>query len=98
MNINWDLINEVMSRAKLTTQAVNPVKLHDKVFKGNAQQVKFFVELEKVIHETHEKDAALDTAVLLIADRDAMVAELQESVKASGVLSMGLGAKRKDAE
>lgn len=87
-----------MSRAKLTTQAVNPVKLHDKVFKGNDQQVKFFVEIEKVIHETHEKDAALDTAVLLIAERDALIAELQESVKASGLLSMGMGAKRDPAK
>ena len=73
---------------------VNPLPF-DRLYKGNREEADFWAS---AILERREMLTALDTAAFLIAERDAELNDLRESVKISGDLSMGLGAKRRDAE
>jgi len=88
-----NIIDDILERARFH-YGVNP-RAWDRLFKGNNEKATFFSAL---IRERGEMIAALDTASHLIAERDAELADLREAVKASGVLSMGLGEKRKDSE
>lgn len=71
---------------------VNPLPF-DRLFKGNKEESAYWME---AVRERREMLATLNTAAHLIAERDAELSDLRETVKASGNLSMGLGAKRVD--
>jgi hypothetical protein len=93
MIINYKLLNRVRDRAVLATMGVNPIKV-DRVFRGTNEELEFLSEFIKYVREHEEQAATLDTAALLIAERDAELIDLRESIKASGLISMGVGERR----
>jgi len=94
--MNTDIIDKIHQRVPLCF-GVNPLPF-DRLFKGTKGEAEFWKAAVIERREYKEALAALDTAVLLIEERDALIADLQESVKASGLLSMGVGAKREPSK
>lgn len=85
-----NLIDKILERAEKKCFGVNVLPI-DRLHKGTKEELRFY---ELLIRERREMLATLDTAALLIAERDAELADLRETVKASGHISMSLGAKR----
>ena len=81
------MIDKILARFEAKFVGANALGI-DRLHKGTKAEVAFYIKLWR---ERKEMQAALDTAALLIAERDAELEDLREAVKASGQLSMGLG-------
>ena len=64
----------------------------DRLFRGNSQEAAYWMA---AVRERKEMQAALDTAAMLIAERDAELEDRRAVEKESGELSMGLGEAKK---
>lgn len=91
--MNTEIVNKIHKRVSMCF-GVNPLPF-DRLFKGTREESDYW---KAAMIERAEMLATLDTAALLIAERDAELADLRVSVKASGLLSMGMGAKRDPAK
>lgn len=87
--MNTELIDKIHKRVCMCF-GVNPLPF-DRLFKGTREESDYW---KAATIERREMLAILDTAALLIAERDAELKDLRESVRASGNISMSLGAKR----
>ncbi len=87
------IVNEILERVKLC-YGVNPLPF-DRLFKGNNQQADFFL---KLVRERDEMIEAINVAAVSMQVMDAELQELRVDIKASGLASMMVGEKRKDAE
>ncbi len=88
-----NIVDEILKRAELC-YGVCPLPW-DRLHKGNKQKAAFFM---KLIRERVEMQDSLDIAAVSMANMHDEIQELHRIIKASGDLSVGLGAKRKDSK
>ena len=94
--MNTELINRIHKRVNMCFGA-NPLPF-DRLFKGTREEAEYWRSVLIRERDYEEMLATLDTAALLIAERDAELKDLRAAAKASGLLSMGMGAKRDPAK
>jgi len=88
--MNTELINRILDRFEDKFVGVNPLAI-DRLHKGTKAEVTFYKQLvRKYKHDQETIRIATHSMIVM----DAEIKELRESVKASGLLSMGMGAKR----
>ena len=89
-----NLIDKILERAEKKCFGVNVLPI-DRLHKGTKEELRFY---ELLIREWKEKNDALDLAAFTMQQMYAELKDLRESVKSSGLLSMGMGAKRDPAK
>ena len=92
--MNTELINRILERAEGKCFGVNVIPI-DRLHKGTKEEIRFY---KLLIQSWKERTEALDIAAFTMQTMDAELRDLRESVKASGLLSMGMGAKRDPAK
>ena len=89
-----NLIDKILERAEQKCFGVNVLPI-DRLHKGTKEELRFY---KLLIREWKNKNEALNIAAHSMRVMDEEIRDLRESVKASGLLSMGMGAKRDPAK